>query len=295
MTEPVERTAAGAIRGPELVAWAAVLAVLAWLYLSNIISMAANWWADDNYSHGFLVPLISAGLLWRQRAQLARDTAGPDLRGLVVIAASLLVLLLGEMAHEFFLRRVSLVPLLWGLALLAWGWPVAKRCLFAFTYLLLMVPLPYILYDTVAFPLRLVAAQIAAWVLRLTGLPVNVEGNVINLPNVVLDVVDACSGIRSLISLLAVGAILAYLMLPNRWLKVLVAVLVLPVAVVTNALRVTAAGLLAEHVGPQTLEGAMHDTVGWVVFMAAFGALAVITWLLARLADRWAEGRRDRN
>lgn len=260
-------------------------AILAWLYLPHIFSMVNNWWIDPNYSHGFLVPAVSAWLIWHQRRELSRISAGPNWWGLVVMGSGLLFLLAGQLGHEFFLRRVSLIPVLWGLVLLGWGWPVARRVIFPFAYLLLMIPLPYILYDSVAFPLRLVAASLAGWTLSLLGLPVFVEGNILHLPNTVLNVVDACSGIRSLISLLAAGVLLAYLMLPNRWTKPLVVILVVPVAVFTNAIRVVAAGLLAEYFGQEALEGAMHDFVGWLVFIFAFLILAGITWLLSMTGD----------
>jgi exosortase len=271
--------------------WLAVGVLLAWLYGPLLASMVQNWWADPNYSHGFLVPLVSAYLLWRQRAQLKAAAAGPSPAGLAVMAAGLLLLLAGELGHEFFLRRLSLIPVLWGLVLLAWGWPVARRSAFALAYLMLMVPLPYVLYDSAAFPLRLLAASLAGGMIRLMGVPVLVEGNVLHLPHVVMDVVDACSGIRSLISLLAAGVILAYLMLPRRWLKFVVVLLVLPTAVFTNALRVAVAGLLAERWGPSMLEGAMHDMVGWVVFMVAFGLLWAVTALLGALGG--GEGGSD--
>ncbi len=263
--------------------WVAVAVLLVWLYGLLVASMAKNWWIDPNYSHGFLVPLVSAGLLWRQRRQLAAAATGPNPAGLLAIAGAMSMLVVGQLGHEFFLRRLSLIPLLWGLALLAWGWPLARRAAFALAYLVLMVPLPYVIYDSVAFPLRLLAAGLAGWVIRLFGVPVVVEGNMLQLPHVALDVVDACSGIRSLISLLAAGVILAYLMLPNRWAKLLVVLLVLPVAVLTNALRVAVAGVLAEWYGESLLEGAMHDAVGWVVFMSAFGLLWAFTALLRAL------------
>ncbi|MBU4564260.1 MAG: exosortase [Desulfarculus sp.] len=270
-------------------AWAVVLGLLAWVYTPIVSGMVANWWVDPNYSHGFLVPLISAYLVWRQRKELAEEPKKTNYLGLVIVAASLALLVMGQLAHEFYLRRVSLIPLMWGLVLLAWGWHVARRVLFAFAYLILMVPLPYLLYDAVAFPLRLIAAEIASWGIRLFGIPVYLEGNVIHLPNLVMNIVDACSGIRSLISLLAVGVILAYLILPNRWVKVIVVILVPPVAVFTNALRVTLAGVLSQWVGPQTLEGVMHDFVGWAVFMAGFILLLFITLLLKKLSPTGKE------
>lgn len=264
------------------------LALLA-VYAPHLAYMAENWWNDPNYSHGFLVPLVAAYLLWRDRQRLMQAAAGPNAWGLVVLAAGLLILVAGLVGHEFFLRRFSLLPVLWGLALTAWGWGLARRVWFPALYLVLMIPLPYVVYDSVAFPLRLVAASFAGWVLRLTGLPVLVEGNIIHLPNAVLDVVDACSGIRSLISLLAVGLLLAYFLPPRLWQKLLLVLLVPPVAVFMNALRVVSAGLLAESYGPGSLEGVMHDFTGWLVFMAAFALLAFMAWLMRRFSSHTSE------
>lgn len=264
--------------------WTALAFLMAWLYVPQMISMVENWWNDPNYSHGFLVPLVSLGLIYRRRTQLKRVAAGPEPWGLIFIGMGLFLLLVGQLGHEFYLQRISLIPVLWGLTLLNWGWKFALRVIFPFAYLALMVPLPYILYDAVAFPLRLVAASIAGWFFEILGIPVLVEGNVLHLPYIVLNVVDACSGIRSLISLLAVGVIMAYMVLPNRLLKIVLVLFVIPVAVFTNALRVVAGGIMAKYYGPQALEGTVHDFTGWLVFMAAFAILGGITWLFNRLA-----------
>ncbi|MCB2187407.1 MAG: exosortase [Deltaproteobacteria bacterium] len=275
--------------GPQLATGLALLAALAWAYLPQAPALVENWWNDPNYSHGFLIPLVAGWLVWRQKGALVR-AAGPVVwGGLGMVALGLAALVVGTYGHEFFLRRASLVPVLWGLVLLFWGWGVARRTAFAAGYLLLAVPWPYVLYDSVAFPLRLLAARLAAWGIRLVGIPVFREGNVLELPGVTLDVIDACSGIRSLVSLVAAGAILAYLMLPNRWSKVLVVALVLPVAVLTNGLRVALTGVLAQLAGPQMLVGATHDAMGWLVFMVAFLILLGICWLL----KHWLTPRED--
>ncbi len=278
----VRQAHSGTSRG-ELAAWLAVGAALAWVYAGHLAAMVRNWWIDPNYSHGFLVPLVSAFLVWRQRERLRRLAAEPNPWGLVVIAGGLAVLVVGLVGHEFFLRRVSLVPVLWGLALTAWGWPVARALVVPLGYLVLMVPLPYVLYDSVAFPLRLVAASLAGGMLHALGVPVLVEGNVIHLPRVVLNVVDACSGIRSLISLLAVAVLMAHLMLKGRLRKLVLLLLVPPVAVGVNALRVVITGLMVQRWGTSAAEGMTHDLVGWAVFMVAFALLAGFTWLLRRL------------
>lgn len=275
----------------EYAAWVLLGLVLLGVYVPHLAYMVVNWWNDPNYSHGFLVPLVAGYLLWRNRETLKRSAGSPNVWGLAVIGLGLVLLVLGQVGHEFFLRRFSLIPVLWGLALTAWGWALARRTWFPAMYLTLMIPLPYVVYDSVAFPLRLVAASFAGWLLRLTGLPVLVEGNVIHLPNAVLDVVDACSGIRSLISLLAVGLLLAHFVTPRLWQKVLLVLLVPPVAVFTNSLRVVSAGLMAESIGPQMLEGAVHDLTGWLVFMAAFALLAFVAWLMRRVTLGAPESR----
>lgn len=277
-------------KGGMIIPWALAAGLLLWLYAPQMVSMVRNWWLDPNYSHGFLVPLVSAGLIWRQRKRLAAIAAPGSAWGLLFVAAGLALLALGQLAQENYLQRISLIPVLWGLTLITWGWPVSGSVWFSFVYLSLMVPLPYVLYDSVAFPLRLLAAELAGSMLRLAGMAVFVDGNAIHLPYVVLDVVDACSGIRSLISLLAAGVIMAYLMLPNRWSKVLVVFLVLPVAVLSNALRVVVAGLLARYYGQAALEGVMHDTVGWAVFVFAFGVLIAITLGLGALLGKKETG-----
>lgn len=272
----------------ELIALAACILTLALIYGSHIASMADNWWNDPNYSHGILIPFVSAYLIWRHREALPGLVDKPCSWGFGVILIGMALLAAGYWGSEFFLKRLSLIPVLWGLVLLVWGWKIAKRLWFAFAYLILMIPLPYVIYDSVAFPLRLIAASLAGGVLDAMGTPTLVEGNVIHLPYIVLNVVDACSGVRSLISLLAAGTILAYLILPNRISKIIIVLLVLPVTIGTNAIRVVLAGVIAKSMGREAIEGSMHDLVGWAVFMVAFIFLALITMLFNKIIDKWS-------
>jgi exosortase len=275
----------------EIVAFGVVILVLAWIYADHVTSMADNWWNDPNYSHGILVPLVSAYLIVRQSDKLHQVMGKPNALGFIILLGGLFILAVGYLGSEFFLKRISLIPVLWSLVFLGWGWPMAKRLAFPFAYLIFMIPLPYVIYDSVAFPLRLIAASLAGGMLHSMGTPSLVEGNVIHLPYIVLNVVDACSGIRSLISLLAAGSILAYLMLPNRWSKVLLVLLVFPVAVLTNAFRVVAAGILAKYIGMEAVEGSTHDFVGWAVFMVAFAMMALLTALLRKIIISRDKGR----
>ena len=275
----------------ELCALAFCLIALIWIYHSHVVSMFDNWWNDPNYSHGILIPLVSGYLIWRHKDKLPGLVDSPNKWGFAVVLFGMSFLAAGYWGSEFFLKRLSLIPVLWGLVLLAWGWPVARQLWFAFAYLVLMIPLPYVLYDSVAFPLRLIAASLAGGILHTMGTPTLVEGNVIHLPYIILNVVDACSGVRSLISLLAAGSILAYLILPNRISKIFLVILVLPVTVATNAIRVVLAGVLAKHFGREAIEGSMHDIVGWAVFMVAFIFLALVTMLLKTVIEKWSVKR----
>lgn len=292
MSQAAEQTPARAPAGRgSVAAGLAAAALLAWLYAPTAAELVQEWWRDPNYSHGFLIPPVAAWLVGRQWDGLKRLAGDANPWGLAFVALGLLVMTAGALVHSLFLRGVSLTPVLWGLALMVWGWPLAKKLIFPLCYLWLMVPWPYALYNAVAVPLRQTAAQLAGWALHVIGFPVLVQGNVIHMPTVVLGVVDACSGVRSLVSILAVGMLLAALGLSRWWARVVLLALVVPVVVLTNSVRVTLAGVLAEVVDPATLKGATHDMVGWVVFMAAFVIMLGFTALLRRLGGVKAAGK----
>ncbi len=264
----------------------AAAALLAWLYAPTTVELVQEWWRDPNYSHGFLIPPVTAWLIGRQWDRLKQLAGAANPWGLAFVGWGLMMMMAGAVVHNLFLRGISLVPVLWGLALLTWGWPLARRLIFPLCYLWLMVPWPYVIYNAAAVPMRQAAARFAGEALSILGFPVLVQGNVIHMPSVILGVVDACSGVRSLVSILAVGILLAALGLSRWWARAALLALVVPVVVVTNSVRVTVAGVLAELVDPATLQGATHDMVGWAVFMAAFVIMLAFTALLRRLEGR---------
>jgi len=204
-------------------------ALLLWLYGPTLGGLAKQWWKDPNFSHGFFVPLFSIFVLWRDRARLRRLVARPSNTGLVVLAFALLVFIVGQLGAELFLSRFSLLLVLAALIVLFRGWNFFRAVLFPWLFLILMIPIPAIIFNQITFPLQLLASRLAAATLPLLGVPVLREGNVIHLPSLALEVAEACSGIRSLMSLITLAIIYGFLTekyIGVRWLLVLVSVLV---------------------------------------------------------------------
>ena len=260
---------------------AATLAV----YHPVLASLVRQWASDENYSYGFLIVPFAMFFAWRARSGLAMSPR-PHASGLFVVTASMVVFLAGQFAAELFLMRVSLLGVIAGSILFLWGPAHLRRLAFPLLLLLLAVPLPAVVLNQIAFPLQLLASRAGETVVSAAGIPVLREGNVLILPDTKLEVVQACSGIRSLASLLTLGLILGKLAEPRRWARVALAVLTIPVAIAANAARVAGTGLAASWIGPQAAEGFFHTFSGWLVFVAAFCALMACARLLARVQPR---------
>ena len=274
-------------RAEKIIVLVLVGAGMVGLYWRVVAGLPRVWLVDPTYSHGFVVPLVSAWIIWRRRRQWRKCAGEGSWWGVAMVGVAMALAVLGRWAGELFIQRGSMILALWAVVWALWGWAAARAVAFGIFFLGFMIPLPHVVYDTVAFPLRLVAAQLAGWILELVGVPVYVEGNVVHLPHVVLNVVDACSGIRTMIALAAAGALLSWLELRRWWGWLVMGVGVVVLAVVTNALRVAVSGALGEVWGSGWVEGAAHEAVGWVVFMVGFGLL----WILAGWLRRVEGGR----
>jgi exosortase len=259
-------------------------ALLAALYWSILRDMALQWWSDANYGHGFLVPPFSAFLLWRLRDRLRALTPAGGWIGLVVVVVGAGTLLLGDVAAENFLMRSSLIVILAGLVLLHLGRQVLRAVAFPLSFLLFMVPLPATVLYAITFPLQNIAAIQAAWVLDWLGVPVLLDGNVIHLSQISLGVTEACSGIRSLISLLAGTVAWAYLVLMNRWGALVFVASAVPITIVANSGRVVVTGIIAQWLGVDYASGFFHELAGWVVYVFALVCLTGVHAVL-RLFD----------
>ena len=247
-----------------------------WLYRDVVAGLVNDWAHDDNYSHGFLIVPLAGYFLWERRDRVRQAAAQPSMLGLVASSGSLALLVAGILGAEFFLSRVSIIGVLAGTVLFLYGWPVLRVAAFPIAFLLLMIPIPAIVFNQIAFPLQLFASRFGVMVMQLFGVPVLREGNVIVLANTSLEVAEACSGIRSLISLLALGIVYGYFSDSRLWVRVLIAASTIPIAIVTNGLRVAGTGVLAHFYGPDAAHGFFHTFSGWLVFLAAFGILFVV-------------------
>jgi exosortase len=260
-----------------------IVAALAFAYAGVLARLVNDWAADDNYSHGFLIVPLALYFAWRRRDDLAAAARKPSALGLLLVLASLGVFAVGVLGVERFLTRVSLLGVIAGCIVFTAGWGALRILAFPLAFLLLMIPLPAIVFNQIAFPLQLLASHAGESALGVAGVPVLREGNVITLANTTLQVAEACSGIRSLVSLLTLAIAYGYFVDERRALRVLLAAAAVPIAIVTNALRVAGTGLAAYFVSPSAAEGFFHTFSGWVVFLVAVMLLALTHRALSAL------------
>lgn len=259
-----------------------LLASIVLLYAPIVSEMVKDWYNDDNYSHGFVVPLIAGYFIYVKRRELFEAQVVPAWSGFIVISAGLLQLLAAWLGVEYFNMRASLVVVLIGCVLFIFGMRVFKVCRVSLLYLFLMIPIPYIIYDAVAFPLKLFVTKVSVAFLQLLGVIVLQEGNIIMFPSVTFEVADACSGIRSLMSLVALSVAYAYFLKIStlkRWILIVSSV---PFAIITNAVRVIVTGILAQWWGAKAAEGFFHEFAGMAVFALAMVMLVGLGSLLCR-------------
>ncbi len=287
----------------------AVSSALVFTYAVVLSKLARTWWNDENYSHGLLIPLIIAYILWTQRERLARQSTKPStLWGGAAVLLALTALWAGTAGAELFMQRVSLVLMLAGITIYFWGFRLLQLLIVPLGLLLLAIPIPAIIFNKVAFPLQLFASRCAVWSMSLFGIPVLRQGNVIELlplgarETKKLEVVEACSGIRSLMTLVTLAVVFAYFTHPRsdgpseghrrgiiEWLKsygfwrsAIIILSAVPIAILTNALRVSGTGVLAHYYGPEVADGFFHSFSGWMIYVAAFLLLFGVGWILDR-------------
>ena len=259
----------------------ALLALLiGWLYASILFHLAKQWSNDANFSHGFFVPAFSLFVLWQTRTRIASEPREPSSWGLLIIIFALAVLVVGVLGAELFLSRISLLLLIAGLVIFFRGWRMLRAVLFPWAFLILMIPIPAIVFTQITFPLQMLTSKVAAMLLPLLGVPVLREGNIINLPAMSLEVAEACSGIRSLLSLATLAIIYGYLTETRMWVRVVLALASIPIAVAANSLRIVGTGVLVQYWDPDKAEGFFHTFSGWLVFLVSLAMLFLLHRLL---------------
>ena len=246
------------------------------LYYQVIAKLVSDWWNDDNYSHGFLIVPIALYFVWERRAVLKEAAKKPSVWGMVAIVVSLAMLIAGILGSELFLPRVSMLGVLAGAILFLFGWNHLKILILPVAFLLLMIPIPAIIFNQIVFPLQLLASQFGEGALVACQISVLRDGNVLHLANTSLEVAEACSGIRSLISLLSLGIVYSYLMDSRLWVRIVLSVGTVPIAIIANGIRVAGTGIAARFYGPEVAEGFSHTFSGWIIFIAAFIMLFIL-------------------
>ena len=268
---------------PATVTWFAALLLsilVVIMYAPILSSLARQWWNDPNYGHGAFVPLFSAYVLWTERERFRALRLRPNNFGLVIMLIAIGLLRLGTLGAELFTARLSLVILISGMVIFLAGSPALRSIAFPIGYLIFMIPLPAIIYYQLTFPLQLWASRLGATGLVALGIHTVRQGNLLILPNCTLSVVEACSGIRSLLSLLAAVVAYGYMAESSMWKRTALAVASIPIAIATNGLRLVATGVLSYFFGPTVDSGVVHLALGLGFFALAFVSILLLHKLL---------------
>ena len=254
-----------------------LIVLFAALQAPVLMRLMLQWYHDPEYSHGFLVVLLAGYILWKKRHEWADEPRQPSWLGLPIIVGSLTLLFTGTLGAELFLTRMSLWLMLLGLILYFEGSRRLRTIAFPMAFLLFMIPLPAIIYSQIVLPLQLLASRCASRSLEAMNLfPVMREGNLLILPNSTLEVVEACSGIRSLMALLALASVYGYLRERSLFARVLLIALMVPVAVAANAVRVIVTACFTQLWGSKAADSVLHTLSGMLVFLVATGLLLVL-------------------
>lgn len=261
-----------------------LLAGLVIVYRHVFERLIDAWIVDGNYSHGFLIIPLAAYFAWERRDRLATTPLRPHWFGLVLFFGGVAILLAGLYASELFLTRVSLLPVVVGMLVFLVGWEHVRILSFPLAFLLLMIPIPAIILNQITFPLQLLASRVGETAISAANIPVLREGNVLVLANTSLEVAEACSGIRSLVSLITLGLVYGYFTDPRGWVRTVLVASTIPVAIFANGARVAGTGIAAHYFGPSVAEGFLHEFSGWMVFVVAFVMILVVHKTVSKVA-----------
>jgi len=292
----------------------AIALALGFVYFTVLAKLGSDWWHDENYSHGLLIPFVIAFIMWQERSRFANVSAQPAAwLGAIGVAISTLMLWAGTAGAELFVQRFSLVLMLASVVVYFFGVRLMRFVAVPLFLLLLAIPIPQIVFNKIAFPLQLFASRCAVAAMSFFSIPVLRRGNVIELMPLgatepkKLAVVEACSGIRSLMTLVTLAVIYAYFTTPGGYARlrraagetpahrrfaiarsVTLVLSAVPIAILTNAVRVSGTGVLAHYYGTRVADGFFHSFSGWVVYIAAALLLFATGWILDRLNGLFA-------
>jgi exosortase len=263
------------------IAWFGALMIVA--FFPTWKHLVEQWATDEDVGHGFFVPVVSGYIAWTRREELSALEWKPAWWGVGLILWGILQSAIGTLGVELFLQRTAILIVLVGLLLVIGGTGLVRALLFPLLLLPFMVPIPAVIYNQITFPLQLFASRVAEGVLTLVGIPVIRDGNVLELASQKLSVAEACSGIRSLLSLSFLSLVYAYFFDKKPWMRWALLIGVAPIAILANAGRVTITGILSEEVSPNLAHGFFHSLEGWIVFLIAFAMLLALHGVINRV------------
>ena len=266
------------------VAWFGVLLIAA--YFPILTKLVNQWSTDDDVSHGFFVPVVAGYVAWTRRDALLHIEWKPAWWGIGLLVWGGIQAYLGMLGAELFLQRTAFLESLLGLLLVLGGVRLVRELLFPLLLLPFMIPLPTVIYNQITFPLQLFASAVAERSLEVLNIPVLRDGNILELPSQKLSVAEACSGIRSLLSLSFLSLVYAYFFDRKVWMRWVLLFATVPIAIIANSARVTLTGVFSE-IDPTLAEGFFHEAEGWVIFVVAIVILVVlhqlINWVYRRV------------
>jgi exosortase D (VPLPA-CTERM-specific) len=268
-----------------VVALAAVAIAIA-AFEGALSELVRRWIQQDEYSHGFFIPLITLWLLWTRRDALRASVGRPSFVGLALVMLAALMHVVGQLSSFFLLSQLGFAIALMGIVASVGGWSLLKIAFIPIAFLVFAIPLPYFIDSILSWRLQLISSELGVWFIRLAQVPVYLEGNVIDLGQYKLQVVEACSGLRYLYPLLSLGFLAAYFFRAPLWQRAFVLLSTIPITIVMNSFRIGMVGVLVDRWGTEQAEGLLHFFEGWVIFLACAGLLAVEMTVFARLFSR---------
>jgi exosortase len=259
------------------IAWFGILLIAA--YFPILVKLVNQWSTDDDVSHGFFVPIVAGYIAWTRRDALLRIEWKPVWWGIGLLLWAAVQAYLGLLGAELFLQRTAFLMSLLGLLLVLGGTALVRELLFPLLLLPFMIPLPTVIYNQITFPLQLFASAVAEKSLEILNVPVIRDGNILELASQKLSVAEACSGIRSLLSLSFLSLVYAYFFDRKVWMRWALLIATVPIAIIANSARVTITGLFSE-IDPSLAEGFFHEAEGWVIFVVALAMMVVVHLLI---------------
>lgn len=262
------------------IAWFSALLIAC--YFPILVQLVRKWYNDEDMGHGFFVPVIAAYIAWQSKDKLLKSGLRTNNWGLAILVFAGLQLYVSTLAAELFTQRVAFIESIVGVILFLGGMPALRILSFPVILLFFMVPIPSVIYTQITFPLQIFASQVAEFCLNSMGYAVLRDGNVLELASQKLSVVEACSGIRSLLSLTFLSLVYAYFFDLRVWMRYFLFAATIPIAIVANSLRVTLTGILSE-IRPELAHGFFHSASGWVIFMIALFILVMVHQAVSRI------------